>query len=794
MKTNSKSIFIVLTLLTLLIGMVPASPVHAESLPRPLQASGDFVFAKSMSGTAIGSGEAIAIDTYGFIYTAGYFSGTVDFDPGAGVFNLVNAGSNDIYISKLSSNGSFVWAKQVEDANLTSIALDVSGNVYLTGSFSNTVDFDPGAGAANLTSAGASDIFISKLDSSGNFVWAKRMGGTSYDTGSNIALNTSGEIYTTGSFNNIVDFDPGAGVANLTSNGNTDVFITKLDSNGNFIWAKNMGGASSDQGLAIAVDTNGNIYSSGTFETTADFDPNAGATNLTSAGDYDIFVSKLDSNGSFIWAKSMGGIDSDVVADVAVDSSGNVYTTGSFNATADFNPSLGGVDNLVSAGFADVFVSKLDSNGDYVWAKRMGGTYYDVARGIALDTSDNIYTTGYFSQTADFDPGLGFTNLSSGGGFNDIFVSKLDSNGNFGFAKSMGGAAAHDYGNAITLDPSGNIYTTGYFAGTADFDPSGVVNNLTSTGGYDIFISQLEHGDVAPTVYGTFQATPSPTSAASVDFYLLFSEDVTGVDPSDFNLTTTGSISGASVTGGNGSNSSYTITVNTGTGNGTIRLNVVDDDTITDATLKPLGGVGAGNGNYNSGEVYTIIKSPTFADVPLDYWANAYIERLYNAGITGGCTAIPLNYCPDSTVTRAQMAVFLLKSIHGASYTPPAVGVSTGFTDVATDYWAAAWIKQLAAESITSGCGNGIYCPDATVTRAQMSIFLLKSKHGSIYNPTNAIGVFSDVPMGYWADKWIEQLAVEGVTSGCGVGVYCPDADVTRAQMAVFLVRMFNLP
>jgi len=140
------------------------------------------------------------------------------------------------------------------------------------------------------------------------------------------------------------------------------------------------------------------------------------------------------------------------------------------------------------------------------------------------------------------------------------------------------------------------------------------------------------------------------------------------------------------------------------------------------------------------------------------------------------------------------MAIFLLKGMHNSSYTPPAVGASTGFADVATDYWAAAWIKQLAAEGITGGCGAGNYCPDVTVTRAQMAVFLLKAKYGLAYTPPVATGVFTDVPVGYWADKWIEQLAVEGITGGCGAGVYCPDSSVTRAQMAVFLVKMFNLP
>jgi Tol biopolymer transport system component len=184
----------------------------------------------------------------------------------------------------------------------------------------------------------------------------------------------------------------------------------------------------------------------------------------------------------------------------------------------------------------------------------------------------------------------------------------------------------------------------------------------------------------------------------------------------------------------------------------------------------------------------------TFTDVSISYWAWDYIERLYNAGITGGCgTGI---YCPDNSVTRAQMAIFLLKGIHGSSYAPPAVGGSTGFGDVATDYWAAAWIKQLAAEGITGGCGGGNYCPDNTVTRAQMAVFLLKAKNGSSYSPPAVGGStgFGDVATDYWAAAFIKQLVADGITSGCGGGNYCPENPVTRAQMAVFLVKAFNLP
>jgi hypothetical protein len=142
------------------------------------------------------------------------------------------------------------------------------------------------------------------------------------------------------------------------------------------------------------------------------------------------------------------------------------------------------------------------------------------------------------------------------------------------------------------------------------------------------------------------------------------------------------------------------------------------------------------------------------------------------------------------------MAVFLLRGIHTSAYTPPAVGASTGFGDVPPDYWAASWIKQLAAEGITSGCGNGHYCPEDPVTRAQMAVFLLRSKYGASYAPPG-VGAgtgFADVPPDYWAGAWIKQLVTEGITSGCGNGNYCPESPVTRAQMAVFLVRTFNLP
>jgi hypothetical protein len=305
-------------------------------------------------------------------------------------------------------------------------------------------------------------------------------------------------------------------------------------------------------------------------------------------------------------------------------------------------------------------------------------------------------------------------------------------------------------------------------------------------------IGAYEYQDTtAPTVLSISRTTATPTSASNVDFTVTFSEAVTGVDTNDFTPHVTGSIAGASVSSVSGAGSVYTVTVSTGSGNGTLRLDVPAAATITGLDLNLLAGL-----PFSGVETYMVIKTASFSDVPSTHWAWSFIERLYLSGITTGCSTSPAQYCPESTVTRAQMAVFLERGIHGSSYAPPAVGASTGFGDVPTGYWAAAWIKQLAADGITSGCGGGNYCPEESVTRAQMAVFLLRAKHGVAYLPPAPGGStgFGDVPPDHWAAAFIKQLVAEGITVGCGSGNYCPDAPVTRAQMAVFLVRTFNLP
>ena len=373
------------------------------------------------------------------------------------------------------------------------MTVDSSGNIYTTGTFQGfDRDFDPGVGTTKLEALGL-DVFILKLDSRGELTWVKQFGDWGGSQAHSVAVDSVGNVYTTGFFDTTTDFDPGAGTVTLTSLGSQDVFVSKLNSAGEFVWAKQFGDVGSDQGRSVAVDSSGNVYTTGVFEGTVDFDPGAGIANLTSAGNSDVFVSKLDSNGAFVWAKRLGGPNSEDSKSVAVDSSGNVHTTGYSSGTADFDPGEGIFELRTPNAFQRAFVSKLDSNGAFLWAKQFDGTGgFTASEGwsVAVDSSGNVYSTGHFEGTEDFDPGAGNANLTSAGN-SDVFVSKLNSNGTFVWAKRLGGAIGGEIAKSVAVDSSGNVYTGGRFSGTADFDPGDRTFNLTSEVN-NHFVSKLD--------------------------------------------------------------------------------------------------------------------------------------------------------------------------------------------------------------------------------------------------------------------------------------------------------------
>ncbi len=438
-------------------------------------------WAKSIGAMSFDLGTSIALDASGNEYTAGYFMDTVDFDPGPNVFNLISIGNPDIFVAKFDGSGNFIWAKAMGGTYIGDnllMVLDASANIYLTGSFDGTEDFNPGSSVYNLTSAGGSDIFILKLNSSGNFIWAKSIGGTGSDGGTSIAINSS-NIFITGDFNDTVDFDSGIGISNLTSAGDFDIFVCKLDLSGNFIWAKSMGGAFTDYGISIALESSGNIYIAGDFQGTSDFDPDTTTVfGLTSSGSYDFFISKLNSSGNFLWTKQIGGLNADVVSAIAVDASGNVHATGSFNGTVDFDPNSG-VFNLTSiAASDDIFISKLSSSGNFLWGRSIGSSDNDAGTCIIVDAGGKVYTGGFFSGTADFDPGGGISNLTSAGNW-DFFISKLNSSGNYYWAKATGGAHG-DIVRDMAISTSGNMYVIGDFGSFSMPVGSTILTNASS--------------------------------------------------------------------------------------------------------------------------------------------------------------------------------------------------------------------------------------------------------------------------------------------------------------------------
>jgi hypothetical protein len=437
----------------------------------------------------------VAVDTAGNVYTAGFFCGTSDFDPGASSFPMTSAGyGTNYFIYKLNKTGVFQWAKMITTHRRNiAIALDAGGNVYATGTYAGIVDFDPGPDSFKLNSSSDPAAFILKLDTAGDFVWAKSLGGLGgYTSGTDIAIDTSGNIYSTGSFNGTGDFDPGTGANDtfkLTSAGSSDIYISKLTANGNFIWAKRLGGTGNDIPVALALGTTGQVHIKGNFKGTADFDPGTGTANLTSTGYEDVFIAKLDAGGNFAWAKAFladgasNSYNRVIATSIAIDATGNVYSTGYFGGTVDFDPSTA-TNILTSTSPNDMYsyISKLDNAGNFVWVKQRKGTNFD----IVLDSLGNNYTTGMFSAFVDFDPGAGTANVASTGG-SDVFVTKLTDNGDFVYVRTFGGSS-FEKGYAMAVDRGGKtVHTVGSFAaytgGQADFDPGPGTMILTSGSG-----------------------------------------------------------------------------------------------------------------------------------------------------------------------------------------------------------------------------------------------------------------------------------------------------------------------
>lgn len=470
-------------------------------------------WAKQISSTGQYSmGMAVTTDAAGNVYTCGRFDGSTDFDPGPGTVNMTADGITDIFITKMNVAGQLVWAKKMgsisqETEQAVSIAVDANGNVYTTGIYGGYADFDPGPGNAFLTFGGGwSDAFISKLDSAGNFVWAKSISGPEDETGVTVTLDQAGNIYLLGSFSGTVDFDPGAGVSTMTS-AQVAGFITKLDTGGNFVWARQLSGAGHFLSGGMTVASSGNIYIAGSIlDNTVDINPGSGTMNITPEGFIDACIVKLDNNGNFVWGKQIGGIFSLAFGlKVVVDAQENVFHAGVYAGGIDFGTGAPAL-SLSSNATEDTYITKLDAAGNFLWTKSTaGGNSSAIAEvySFTTDATGNLYMGGFFSNTVDFDPGAGTSNLSTVYGStiaSNAFFLKLDNSGNFKWAKQVAGTGT-SLCRGISVDHSGNVYTTGDFTDTSDFDPGSPVLNFYSLAGTgDIFVSRFSCTDTTSSL------------------------------------------------------------------------------------------------------------------------------------------------------------------------------------------------------------------------------------------------------------------------------------------------------
>lgn len=342
------------------------------------------------------SARAIAVDSQNNIYMAGEYYDVADFDPSSATYSLGTPTYSipNIYIAKYSSTGTFLWVKGIEGSEnkeCRDIAVDNNGNVFITGSFFGTVDFDPSNNSNLITAQGLSDGFFAKYDSNGALLFAKSFGGSEYDGGAGISVKNSGNISVSGSFGGTSDFDPSTNNFTLSANSNTlnEGFVADYNSTGQFNWVCKFGTKVGGEALKIQNDGLGNIYATG-YDSTAF-----------------ICVSKINSSGNIQWSHTLETFpfppswpEDNQGRSISYDPNGNIYIGGSYRKKVDFDPSA--AVYTLQANSSKPFIAKYDVNGNFKWAYDMGDNIY-FGQAIGFD-NQSIYLSGVFGNIADFDP------------------------------------------------------------------------------------------------------------------------------------------------------------------------------------------------------------------------------------------------------------------------------------------------------------------------------------------------------------------------------------------------------
>ena len=473
------------------------------------------LWVNSLGSTTNDEGRTIKVAPNGNVCVAGKFTGTMDLDPGPGVYNVTSNGLDDIYLACYNSSGGFLWGFGIGGNRYDAawyMTIDASNNVIISGYFQTAgIDFDPGGGTTTLPFAGGTtltyygDGFVAKYSAAGTFQWAKALGGpTVYDIALSLDTDPAGNVYVGGVFNTSMVVSP---TITLTSATDGTAYLIKYDAAGTVIWGHNYGlpGISSVDCFPRSLKVSGGfIYVAGFFQGLSNFCPWGTPIFLTSSGTYDLYVAKYDVDANLIFAKKIsgtGGTDIDEFMSLSLDASDNIYVLGeTSSATIVFDPATPlttTVSTPGGGGNTDIIMAKYDNAGNYLWGKVMGSTGHDI--GYCIDVAGGyIYCTGQFSGTVDFAPAAAGGNMTSAGS-NDIFVTKYDLGGNYQCSFKVG-ATGDDGGFGIHHDPAGYIYATGQYIGTSvDFDPSASSIPLTTTGVIDGYFGKYD-----PACLGTF--------------------------------------------------------------------------------------------------------------------------------------------------------------------------------------------------------------------------------------------------------------------------------------------------
>lgn len=375
------------------------APAESDAFVAKYNNNGVLQWVQTLTSTGPSEAFAVKVDASGNVIVVGTYGGTAIFGS-----TSKTAVGNDVFIVKYNTNGVFQWVKTIEHFVFSPrLALDNSGNVYITGGFMNTITIE----TTSRTSLGSFDMMLAKFGSDGSLEWLQSAGGTGQDMGTKLTTDAAGNVYVTGHLYYTETF----GGLSVVRKGETDMFVAKYNASGAIQWVQTAGGTSPDNAEAIVLDANGNVYVSGFFQGTASF----GTINKTTNGGPDVFIVKYDNNGSFLDVQTFGGGEADFVKGMAVDNAGSIYVTGSFGGTLTF-----GNTSRTGLGDRDIFVVKYNIHGNFQWIQTAGSPGFEEPMDISIDSNKNIYVSGYFNETSNFG---GVSYISTGS--TDIFVARL---------------------------------------------------------------------------------------------------------------------------------------------------------------------------------------------------------------------------------------------------------------------------------------------------------------------------------------------------------------------------------